>query len=283
MESSMKIKIDLQNVHETLLLPLWGRAEEAKMKEPVLKDRKAEELVNRIDYDFSKFHSQFRQFQILSLALRAREFDSIIRDFIQQHPHATIVNIGAGLDTTFNRVSNGKIKWYDLDVPQVIRLRSELMPENREEGVIPKSMFDESFLDDIARPSDGILFLLGGVLMYFDEEKVRDFFAMIGRRFSNGDIVFDSIAPAGIRLASRMVRKSGISGAEMKWGIRKTAELENWGSGLKMVESYPIGYKTRIFPSWGVLSRALMRLNNSLSWININHMKFEISLDKQNR
>ena len=127
MESSMKIRVDLRDVHETLLLPLWGRAEEAKMKEPVLKDRRAEELVSRLDYDFSKFRSQLRQFQILALAIRAREFDSIIRDFIQQHPYATVVNIGAGLDTTFSRVNNGRIRWYDLDVPQVIHLRGELI------------------------------------------------------------------------------------------------------------------------------------------------------------
>ncbi len=272
MESSMKIRVDLRDVHETLLLPLWGRAEEAKMKEPVLKDRRAAELVSRLDYDFSKFRSQLRQFQILALAIRAREFDSIVRDFIQQHPHATVVNIGAGLDTTFYRVNNGRIRWYDLDVPEVIRLRGELMPESREEAVIPKSMFDASFLDDIAQPPDGILFLAGGVLMYFEERKVREFLAMIGRRFPGAEIVFDSVAPAGIHMASRMVKRSGIEDAEMKWSVRSTAELEHWGVGLKLLESYPIGYKTKIFPSWGILSRVLMHLNNRLAWINVNHM-----------
>lgn len=274
MESSVKVKVDLRDVHETLLLPLWGRAEEAKMKEPVLKDRRAEELVSRLDYDFSKFQSQLRQFQILVLAIRAREFDSIIRDFIQQHPRATVVNIGAGLDTTFNRVNNGRIRWYDLDVPEVIRLRGELMPESREE-VIPKSMFDESFLNDIRLPQDGILFLAGGVLMYFEEQKVREFLTMIGRRFPGGEIVFDSIAPAGIRLASRMVKRSGIDGAQMKWGIRDISALERWGIGLKLLESYPVGYKTKIFPSWGIISRTLMRLNNRLSWISVNHIRAE--------
>lgn len=274
MESMAKIKIDLQNVNETLLLPLWGRAEEAKMKNPVLKDRRAEELVDRIDYDFTKFHSQVRRFQILTLAIRAREFDSIARDFIQQHPCASIVNIGAGLDTTFLRVNNGKIKWYDLDVPQVIRLRGELIPESRETNCIPKSMFDESFLDDIRQPEDGILFLVGGVLMYFDEKKVRRFFTMIGRRFPDAQIAFDTIAPGGIRLASRMVQKSGIDGAEMKWGIQRTQQLESWGIGLKLIESYPICFKTRIYPSWGAAIGLMMRLNDIFSLVNMNRMEF---------
>lgn len=272
MENSAKIKIDLRNVNETLLVPLWGRAEECKMKDTVLKDRSAAELVGRIDYDFTRFRSEIRRFQILTLAIRAREFDSIIRDFIQRHPRAVIVNIGAGLDTTFRRVNNGKIKWYDLDVPQVIRLRSELIPESRETGCIPKSMFDESFLDDIETPQDGILFLAGGVLMYFDQEKVREFFSMICGRFPGAEIVFDAIAPAGVRLASRMVRKCGIRQAGMKWGVRNAGELERWGLPLKLLESYPISFKTRIYHSWGFSIGLLMRLNNLLRVININRV-----------
>ncbi|HBQ46446.1 MAG TPA: class I SAM-dependent methyltransferase [Ruminococcaceae bacterium] len=269
-----KVKVDLSSVHETLLLPLWGRAEAAKMKNPILKDRQAAELVEHIDYDFSKFRPQFRRLEILILALRAREFDSIIRDFIQDHPGATVVNIGAGLDTTFYRVNNGRIKWYDLDVPQVIRLRSELLPKPPEAAAIPKSMFDESFLDDIAAPRDGILFLAGGVLMYFDEAKVREFLAMLARRFPGGEIVFDSIAPSILRAVSRMVQRSGISGAEMKWGIRSAAEMEHWGLGLKLLEQYPVSFKTRIYPSWGFPIRFAMRLNNAFSLININRMAF---------
>ena len=273
MASSEKIKVDLRSVNETLLLPLWGRAEESKMKDTVLKDRRAAELVSRIDYDFTRFQPEIRRFQILTLAIRAREFDFIVRDFIQQHPYATIVNIGAGLDTTFSRVSNGKIKWYDLDIPQVIHLRGELLPESREANAIPKSMFDESFLNDIETPRDGILFLAGGVLMYFEEEKVRTFFGMLSGRFPGAEIVFDTIAPSGIRLASRMVRKCGIRQAEMKWGVRDVGRLENWGFPLQLLESYPVCFKTRIYPSWGVSIGLIMRLNNRLRIININHMK----------
>ena len=272
MTSSEKIKVDLRSVNETLLLPLWGRAEEAGMKDPVLKDRVSADLVGRIDYDFTRFRPRLRRFQILTLAIRAREFDSMIRDFIQRHPRAVIVNIGAGLDTTFSRVDNGKIRWYDLDVPQVIRLRGELIPESRETNSIPKSMFDESFLDDIETPRDGILFLAGGVLMYFDEEQVRGFFAMIAKRFPGAEIVFDTIAPSGIRLASRMVRKCGIQRAEMKWGVRNAGGLEKWGLPLKPLECYPIFYKTHVFPSWGPATGVGMRLSDLFRIISVNRV-----------
>ncbi len=270
----VKIRVDLRNVHETLLLPLWGRAEESKMRDPVLRDRKAVEMVGRLDYDFSSFRSGMKRFPILCLAIRAKEFDSLIRDFIQEHPRATIVNIGAGLDTTFYRVDNGQIRWYDLDVPEVIRLRRELLPESAGPVRIPKSMFDPTFLDDIEPPQDGILFLAGGVLMYFEEEKVRSFLAMLSRRFPGGEIVFDAIAPMGIRLSSAMVRRSGIVGAGMKWSLRGARDMEGWGIGLKRIESYPLCFRTKIFSSWGPLCGLLLRLNNLLRMITINRMKF---------
>lgn len=268
---NLKIKVSLADVHETLLLPLWGRAEAGRMKDPVLNDRKAGELLDRIDYDFTKFRSRFRRFLILSLAVRAKEFDAILRDFIREHPYATIVNIGAGLDTTYYRVNNGKIRWYDLDVPQVMRLRSRLLPDRPQSESIAKSMFDESFFEDIEPPRDGILFLAGGVLMYFEEERVKSFFGMISRRFPGAEVVFDSISPAAVGPTSRLIENSGIQGARMKWGFRKEKDLEEWG--LVPVEQYPLFSKTRIPVSWGLATGSLMKLNNVFSVLCINRIK----------
>lgn len=268
-----KIRVDLNNVHETLLLPLWGRAQAAHMRYPVLKDRRAVRLIEQLDYDFSGFRAGLGSWQILLFALRAKEFDAIVRDFIAEHPAATIVNIGAGLDTTFCRVDNGKIRWYDLDVPEVIRLRDKLLPQEGKARSIAKSMFDESFLNDIEAPQDEILFLLGGVLMYFDEEKVRSFLKMLSSRFPGAEAVFDSVSPLGRRVANRMVEKSGIQGAPMKWGIRNAREMERWGAGFRLLERYPIALKTRIFLSWGVSAWLLMRLNNLLSLVSINRFR----------
>lgn len=271
--NQQKTPVNLNNVHETLLLPLWGRAQAARMPYPVLKDRRAMRLVEQLDYDFSTFRACLGSYQILLFALRAKEFDAIVRDFIAEHPGATVVNIGAGLDTTFCRVDNGRIRWYDLDVPEVIRLRNELLPEEEKQRTIAKSMFDESFLDDIEAPQDGILFLLGGVLMYFEEEKVRSFLGMVASRFPGAEVVFDSVSPLGLLAANRMVKRSGIKGAPMKWSLRDAKRLEAWDIGLRLMERYPIAMKTRVFLSWGFSAWMMAKLNNLLSLVSVNRFR----------
>jgi len=79
--------------------------------------------------------SFFRIFSKLDLpefgliTLRARQFDEKVKAYIAEHPRASIVNLGAGLDTTFHRVDNELIHWYDLDLPAVIVVRRQLLPE----------------------------------------------------------------------------------------------------------------------------------------------------------
>ena len=64
----------------------------------------------------------------LFMVARAKEFDDKIRAFITEHPRASVINLGAGLDTTFYRVDNGLVQWYDLDFPDVIGIREQLLP-----------------------------------------------------------------------------------------------------------------------------------------------------------
>ena len=76
-----KIRITLKdNVAETLLIPLWMRAEESKRSDALFHDEISCKLVNSIDYDFSKFdkdkHSQN------GVAIRTAYLDHIIEEYI---------------------------------------------------------------------------------------------------------------------------------------------------------------------------------------------------------
>ena len=92
----------LSGVPETLLIPLWARAAEHDMPRPIVQDQRAVELVERIDYDFSRF--QKSRFSQLGVAVRTQLLDDAVRGFLARAPKKPlIINLGAGLDTRHAR------------------------------------------------------------------------------------------------------------------------------------------------------------------------------------
>ena len=61
--------------------------------------------------------------------VRGWYFDRAVRRFIERYPHPVVVNVGCGLDTRFQRIADPKAIFYDMDLPEVIALRRELIPE----------------------------------------------------------------------------------------------------------------------------------------------------------
>ncbi len=141
-----KIKIDLGNVQKTLFLPLWGRAEEAKKQHPMLVDETAVKIIEQVDFDFSQITQNIDDLTQIAWIKRSLYCDRVINTFLEKYPKGTIVNIGCGLDTTFERTDNGKMKWYDLDLPDVIELRNKFVEENKRRKFISSSFLEKEWL-----------------------------------------------------------------------------------------------------------------------------------------
>jgi O-methyltransferase involved in polyketide biosynthesis len=116
-------------VQKTLLLPLWGRAVETRKSHPLLEDRAAARIIDSIDYDFSTIAGNINPVTQYAWIARSIHIDRTIRRFLRDYPKATVVNLGCGLDTTYDRVDNGSLHWYDLDLPDVIELRRRFVQE----------------------------------------------------------------------------------------------------------------------------------------------------------
>lgn len=110
---------------------------ETQKQTPLLIDKTAAEITKTLNYDFSLISEHIGKFVQYGWIARSLYFDDKIRKFIQQFPEATIVNIGCGLDTTFFRVDNGRIQWIDIDLPDVIALRREYIPESIRNQLLP--------------------------------------------------------------------------------------------------------------------------------------------------
>jgi O-methyltransferase involved in polyketide biosynthesis len=234
-----KIAFELGNVQKTLLLPLWGRAMEAKKSHPLLVDLKAVEVLEKVDYDFSGIAANMSPISQYAWIMRSKQTDAIINAFLQKFPTGTIVNIGCGLDTTFDRVDNGSLRWYDLDLPDVIDLRRKFIPESDRQIFISSSFLETGWFKQI-KVSGNVLFIAAGVFYFFQGEDIRAFLVRLADSFSGCQVFFDASSAYGVKVANKMVIQRG--GLDEKsnliWGLEKAEDLIAWDSRIKILGTY---------------------------------------------
>jgi len=78
-----------------------------------------------------------------------------------------------------------------LTFPPVIALRKGLIPETDRSTCIAQSLLDPSWCADVTY-RDGVFMAAGGVLRYFDESRVKQFFVMLADNFLGGEIIFSA-------------------------------------------------------------------------------------------
>jgi hypothetical protein len=81
-------------MQESLFLTLCGRALDNHLRQPILGDPMATQLVGRLGYDCGRFH--LRASPILNIALRAKKLDQVAQAFIGRHPNAVGLDLGPG-------------------------------------------------------------------------------------------------------------------------------------------------------------------------------------------
>lgn len=235
-----KISIKTGNVQETLLLPLWGRATETRKSNPRLVDKKAVEIIDKLDYDFSTITNNISDLSIAGWVARSLHIDRTVSQFIEKYPGATIINLGCGMDTTFDRIDNGKIMFYELDFPEVIELRKSFYQDTERHKSIASSFLEKKWYDEIKDPK-GLLCIAGGVLYYSEEEQIKDFFISMADHFGQCDFYFDSLSPLGIKIGNKQVlKKGGVDIALAGWGLKRIKSLEEWDDRITVVDATPM-------------------------------------------
>jgi O-methyltransferase involved in polyketide biosynthesis len=257
-------EIKLGSIQETLLLPLWGRAIETKKQKPLLIDNKA--------VDFTTISKNIKNLTRLSWIARSIYFDKKIKEFINVFSDATIVNIGCGLDTTFDRVDNGKIHWYDLDLPDTIELRKKYISETDRRIFISKSVFDTSWYDKVGKKNN-VMLLIAGVLYYFVESDIKRLFSDFHTFLSGAEIVFDYASKLGIRLSNKVVLEKGgmDKSAYLKWGIDNILEIEKWDSNIQVIDNMPM-YKEHK-KNYSLFHRIGMSIADTMKIMSLAHIR----------
>jgi O-methyltransferase involved in polyketide biosynthesis len=231
-------KVALKGVQETLLMPLWGRAVETRSEKPRLVDHEAVRMIESIDYDFTQIADKINPLSRASWIARSLYFDQKINEYLGNHPDGTVINIGCGLDTTYERVNNGKAAWYELDFPEVIAVRKSFIQESSRRKLLPHSVFDETWYSEIGNKED-VLVMMAGVIYYFEESQVRKLLETFKREFQKSTLICDYSSSRGVRIANKKVIDEGgmDQSAYLKWGIDDIIEIEKWDSGIRVEEN----------------------------------------------
>lgn len=228
-----KINPLLTGSAETMLQSFYARAKYSRKKNAKFYDAKAIELVGKIDYDFSKAEKD----STMSNGVIARTivFDELVKDFINKNPDCTVVNIACGLDTRFYRMDNGRIIWYNVDLPETIEVRDAIYHESGRVSTIGISATDPAWADKVAKRGK-MLFIIEGLSMYLTSDENAQMLSIIRDKFDNATVLMECLAKKWVN-KEHTEKSIQDTGAKFVFGADTFDDLGKAADGFRCIKN----------------------------------------------
>ena len=275
-----KYHIEKNTIQETLIIPLWGRKFATEVYGDIYRDPKAVELAARLDYDFSaldeKTSSFYFRFGYLEAAARYADLAIEIKEYISGHPKAAIVNLGCGLDCTAENNAAAENKIYNIDRPDVIAVRNEMLPPDERTVNIGADLNDTAWFSQIDS-TDGAIFFAAGVFYYFLTDEVKKLFTAMEKRFPGCCLVFDCANQTAVKMMLKtFVKTAGITDVTQYFYVNDpAADLTPWFQRAKVTsKGYMTGYIDLNKPSVSGGMRFLSKIGDSMMKMRIAKIEF---------
>ena len=227
-------------VERTLFVPMLGRLYASEHCPRVLYDEKALELKPKLPPELWEQGRQ-SQYTLLASAVRSANMDRFIRAFLARRPDGVIVQLGCGLETTYDRCDNGRTRWYAVDLPHVVEYRRQLLPEPERETYLAGDAFAGDWIRQIRGdlPEAPLLVIAGGLFHYFEEARVLELFRML-RRAGETEVVFDAVSKSGMTMMrKKYMRQMGHAEARMFFYVDSAEELARKIGGARVLAEEP--------------------------------------------
>lgn len=277
----MKYPIEKNTVQETLVIPLYGRKMCTEQYPNLYRDESAVRLIEKVDYDFDalarRSKSAMHRFGFLEVAMRQNDLAWEVRDYLRTHPNAAVVNLGCGLDDTGRACDNGSCRIYNLDFPDVIAVREQLLPAGEREENIPCDLNDTAWFSKIDA-SGGAVFFAAGVFYYFLTEQVKTLVRAMAEAFPGGRLVFDAAGKKAVRLMLKTwIKSAKIQDVGAYFAVADARrELSQWSARMNVSSrGYMLGYQDLRDPSVSGFFRFLARVGDGMMKMRIVRLDFK--------
>lgn len=224
----------LTNVQKTALMTMYGKALDARVRDSILGDTMAEAAVRKMDFDFTTLN--LAKGAEISLPMRAKQLDGWTREFLAAHPDAIVLHLGCGLDTRVYRVDpSPDVRWYDIDLPEIIELRRQLYPERAGYEMLSGSITDPGWIERLA--TDRPVIAVGeGLVMHVPTAEVVALFKRIMDAFPRGEFAFDVYAASTAKVIT-LATKVSRTPVQLHSGLPQALRAEV--PDLKLTDSVP--------------------------------------------
>ena len=219
--------ITLSGVPETMLQTVYARAKESRGR-GAIRDLKAEEIIGRLDYDFSLADKDAARHS--GVIARTIVLDRLVGEYLAAHSGATVMNLACGLDTRCYRMQ-GYAHWYNLDLPETIAVREALLPESGSISQLAMPAMDD-WGAAVEGPSGPALVIIEGLTMYLTQVDVQRIFAVIAGRFPAATVFTETMNP----MVVKRFKEKSIEGSKAKftWGVKDGRALAALLPGFRL-------------------------------------------------
>jgi methyltransferase (TIGR00027 family) len=244
--------MNLSQVSRTAILLLICRAIEAEKNKTLFNDPMAVLCLERLMSIASeedkrwilrekRMYEGIHERDAKAGARKGKVFDNAANRFIADNPKCTVINLACGFDTRFWRIENEKCKYIELDLPEVIQLKKEILRDQLGYELIGCSVLDTSWIDTVTSSGNtGFLLLAEGLFMWLPKQDVTRLLQEIAVRFDRSQLVLEMVPEkytkgiwkSLLRLHSRLEW-----GLDVAWvsGIKNPHDLEAYGNSLKVI------------------------------------------------
>ena len=233
------MELKLGDVQTTALIPLAVKANETLRKNARIKDNKAVEIIRTLNIDTTQYDKFITHEGVVA---RTIMLDHQLNGIIKKHPDTVIVNVGAGFDDRFSRVDNGRILWFDLDLPDAIAARRKAFTQRERVTMIAGSALEDSWCGQVKESLAGRkskpVFIAEGLFMYLTLEQIRTFLKVLKSNFPDGGIL---IAEQNGKFTMQNEKHHDTvknTNAHFKSGTDSAQEIADLVNGFQLVEEH---------------------------------------------
>ena len=227
--------MELSNESKTLFIPLLCKDLVSKQN-IFLQDKKAEEIIEKVDYAFKALKQS--KWLSMYMSLRALLLDELCNKYLLEHPNTTVIHLGCGLDSRCLRLNQEYKIWYDVDFDSVIDIRKNFFKESVNYKMIGSSVTEDEWLDKIVN-TENILIVMEGLTMYLSQDEICDLIRRINNKFGSAYLIFDAYTKKGVK-GSKIKNPVNQMNAQIKYGIDNYQEFLELNDNLEYIDTHLI-------------------------------------------